>query len=116
VHDVGPESKGALEQCTDNQSNPPQQRENKGVSDQSNHSLLWASSRSKLTEGGEVLQVEGEGLDVGLALDGVVLVEPVRYSSRNRINSDGSSSSLLLGHNQQEAAAERFSSDWFGLI
>ena len=29
-----------------------------------------------LTEGGEVL--EGEGLEVGVVLDGVVLVEPVR--------------------------------------
>ena len=30
----------------------------------------------RLTEGGEVL--EGEGLEAGVVLDGVVLVEPVR--------------------------------------
>jgi len=96
VHDVGPESKGALEQCTDNQSNPPQQRKNKGVSDQSNHSLRCGSGRSGLTEGGEVL--EGQGLEVGVVLDGVVLVEPVRLLQKEQDPLERLE--LLLGHVQ----------------
>lgn len=57
---------------------------------------------SRLTEGGEVL--EGEGLEVGVVLDGVVLVEPVRLFQQEQDPLERLQ--LLLGHIQKEPAAE----------
>jgi hypothetical protein len=56
----------------------------------------------RLTEGGEVL--EGEGLEVGIVLDGVVLVEPVRLLQQEQDPLERLQ--LLLGHIQKEPAAE----------
>jgi len=65
-------------------------------------SLRWGSGRGGHTEGGEVL--EGEGFEVGVVLDGVVLVEPVRLLQKEQDPLERLE--LLLGHVQQEAAAE----------
>jgi hypothetical protein len=55
-----------------------------------------------LTEGSEVL--EGEGLEVGVVLNGVVLVEPVRLLQQEQDPLERLQ--LLLGHIQKEPAAE----------
>jgi len=57
---------------------------------------------SGLTEGREVL--EGEGLEVGVVLDRVVLVEPVRLLQQEQDPLERLQ--LLLGHIQNEPAAE----------
>ena len=55
-----------------------------------------------LTEGSEVL--EGEGLEVGVVLNGVVLIEPVRLLQQEQDPLERLQ--LLLGHIQKEPTAK----------
>jgi hypothetical protein len=56
-----------------------------------------------LIEGSEVL--EGEGLEVGVVLNGVVLIEPVRLLQQEQDPLEWLQ--LLLGHIQKEPATGR---------